>query len=141
MSNSCFDFILRRALQAPMLVEISVFLFSSLVGLFGARLPFVWDDWPGLLGAKLSVESPATFVGNLTSTLRVGWYLPISWLWDLARYYLFGYDPLPNHIVKALLLGFSALLLFRTMELVTGRLALPLLSLSLIHISEPTRPY
>jgi len=111
-----------------MLVEISVFLFSSLVGLFGARLPFVWDDWPGLLGAKLSVESPATFVGNLTSTLRVGWYLPISWLWDLARYYLFGYDPLPNHIVKALLLGFSALLLFRTMELVTGRLALPLLS-------------
>jgi len=128
ISNNCVDFTLRRILQDSILAEILVFLFSFFVGMIGVSLPLVWDDWIGLSYARLSIKSPATFVDELTSTPRVGWYLPIARLFDLARYYFFGYDPIPSHVAKAVLLAFSAILLFRTMRLITGQLAPPLLS-------------
>ena len=94
---------------------------STAQGLPGWASMLGGSPWLGLLAGLVVTAVVALVLGLLTLRLS-GHYLPLGTIaWGISLYYLFGnLDFLGGH---------------------TGMSGIPALALSLIHISEPTRPY
>ena len=120
------------------IVLASVYLFPSLF------LYFVSEDikFAVLFRDHLFFENLRNIWFPSGEFLNKGYlFRPIISSLNLIEYSLWGINPFGYHLTNALTHIFNGLLLYHFSFILLDNQRLSIISLSLIHISEPTRPY